>query len=104
MKSSETKCKLDTLVESSQGHEAKLEKLQDHYNNIRNGVATTSLSATAQQQLQNLLELSEDTCRAITQNRILNILAVKRAHRRFDSVEDAHHKTFKCVSSLAGNH
>jgi hypothetical protein len=43
------------------------------------------------------LNLSEEACQTITQQRILNSLAFSDMHSRFDAVDTAHYKTFEWI-------
>lgn len=106
MCSSETKTRLDTLISSAKVDAGKLGLLQKHVEQLRLGVRVTSISPKAQEQIRNLLDLSEEACRKIRQKRVLNSLAYSDMHGRFETVDTAHNKTFEWIfedSTKGGN-
>lgn len=93
--SSETKASLDTLLQSAKDDATKLEQLQKRLERLRCGVTVRCFSPQAQKQLQELLGISEHACQLLSQQRILKSLAFQDMHGRFETVPDAHKKTFK---------
>jgi len=91
---------LETLVGSAQGDATKLEQLQNHMDQLRLGVTIGSISPKAHTQLRKLLDLSEEACQIITQQRILRSLAFDDMHGRFEAVDTAHYKTFDGFSEI----
>jgi hypothetical protein len=55
------------------------------------------MSPQAHDQLRKLLDLSEEACQIITQQRILKSLAFDNMHGRFEEVDTAHYKTFRWI-------
>ena len=64
---------------------------------LRRGVTIGSISPKAHTQLQKLLDLSEEACQTLTQQRILKSLAFGGMHGRFEAVDTAHYKTFEWI-------
>jgi hypothetical protein len=93
---------LKALVSTSDGAGVKLEQLQTHIEALQKGVTVTSISHEVQTQLRELLDISEDACQTIVQQRILNSLAFEGMHGRFEAVDDAHYKTFEWIFEPAG--
>lgn len=93
--SSEAKASLDTLLQSAKGDATKLEQLQKRLERLRRGVTVRYFSSQAQKQLQELLGISEHACQLLSQQRILKSLAFQDMHGRFETVPDAHKKTFE---------
>ena len=88
---------MEALAKSAEGEVIRLEVIQGHVNELRQGVAVTSLSPDATKQLKALLNLSEAACRSIKQDRILKALAFPDMYGRFEDVDTAHYKTFKWI-------
>jgi hypothetical protein len=88
---------LKALVSTSDGAGVKLEQLQTNIEALQKGVTVTSISHEVQTQLRELLDISEDACQTIVQQRILNSLAFEGMHGRFEAVDDAHYKTFEWI-------
>lgn len=61
---------------------------------LRRGVTVTEIDQRAQEQLRELLNLSEAACQAVAQQNILNALAFSDMYGRFEVVEKAHFNTF----------
>jgi ATPase subunit of ABC transporter with duplicated ATPase domains len=83
------------LLQSAKGDATKLEQLQKRLERLRRGVTVRCFSSQAQKQLQELLGISEHACRLLSQQRILKSLAFQDMHGRFETVPDAHKKTFE---------
>lgn len=71
-----------------------LNVLQKHVEELRHGVEVKSISSKAQEQLLELLGLSESACKAVAQQHIRKSLAFPDMRGRFDTVETAHYETF----------
>lgn len=93
--SSEAKASLDMLLQSAKDDATKLEQLQRRLERLRRGVTVRCFSSQAQKQLQELLGISEHACQLLSQQRILKSLAFQDMHGRFETVPDAHKKTFE---------
>lgn len=75
----------------------KLDLLQSHVEQFRNGITMTSISTETQTQLQKLFDLSEEVYQTIAQQRILKGLSFKDMHGRFEAVDTAHYQTFEWI-------
>lgn len=73
----------------------RLNMLQSHILQLRQGVQASSLGKDTQQQLRQLLGLSENAAKRMAQQRILNALAFRAMRRRINAVEEAHQQTFR---------
>ncbi|EIT75163.1 hypothetical protein AO1008_07790 [Aspergillus oryzae 100-8] len=71
--------------------------LQSHILQLRQGVQASSLGKDTQQQLRQLLGLSENAAKRMAQQRILNALAFRAMRRRINAVEEAHQQTFRWI-------
>jgi hypothetical protein len=74
-----------------------LKVLQKHAEELRHGVAVKSISSKAQEQLLELLGLSESACKAVAQQHIRKSLAFPNMRGRFETVEIAHCETFRWI-------
>ena len=97
MASSEVKDQLKTLVTSAKDDSSRFEQLSSQINNLGSDVNISSLSPTAQAQIQSLLGISEHAANLIAQQRILKSLAFEDMYGRYEAVSDAHYKTFGWV-------
>ena len=75
----------------------KLERLQNSFDELQQGVQVTHISETAQRQLRKLADVQEDVSCTIAQRRILKSLAFEGMHGRYDMVDEAHSKTFQWI-------
>ena len=75
----------------------KLDNLQDQLEQLRRGVACEYLTAGARTQLQSLLGMSEHASDVIVQHRILESLAFNGMYGRYETVDDAHFRTFRWI-------
>jgi hypothetical protein len=88
---------MDTLVAASKGDASKLERLQSHVDQLRQGVEVGFLSPAALTQLRQLVYVQEEALNSIAQERILGSLAFDGMHMRYDMVDDANSKTFQWI-------
>ncbi|RFU32608.1 hypothetical protein B7463_g3712, partial [Scytalidium lignicola] len=95
--SSEVKGKLDRLVMSAKDDSSRLEQLSSQVSNLGRDVTISSLSPTAQAQIESLLGVSEHAVNLIAQQRILQSLAFEGMYGRYEAVSDAHYKTFEWI-------
>ncbi|KAL5331546.1 hypothetical protein ACEPPN_001080 [Leptodophora sp. 'Broadleaf-Isolate-01'] len=91
---SETKTKLEELAKIANEETIRLDVLQGHVRQLRRGVTVTEIGQRAQEQLRELLNLSEAACQAVAQQSILKALAFSDMYGRFEGVEKAHLNTF----------
>ncbi|KAH9204764.1 hypothetical protein DL95DRAFT_494636 [Leptodontidium sp. 2 PMI_412] len=94
MRWSETKTKLEELAKIANEETIRLDVLQGHVRQLRRGVTVTEIGQRAQEQLRELLNLSEAACQAVAQQSILKALAFSDMYGRFEGVEKAHLNTF----------
>jgi ATPase subunit of ABC transporter with duplicated ATPase domains len=71
--------------------------LQRHAEELRRGTEVKSISPKAQEQLLELLSLSESACEAAAQQHIRKSLAFPDMRGRFEAVETAHYDTFRWI-------
>ncbi|CZR68365.1 uncharacterized protein PAC_18264 [Phialocephala subalpina] len=95
--SSEVKGKLDILVASAKDDSSRLEQLSSQVNNLGRDVTISSLSPMAQAQIETLLGVSEHAVNLIAQQHILKSLAFEGMYGRYETVNDAHYKTFRWI-------
>lgn len=88
-------------MQSLQSNDQGIHDLLDSIRNLRNNVTISSLSPTAAVQLQRIFSLPEDSVKAITARRVLNLLYFEDMEERFDDVRVAHEGTF--TWALGGN-
>ncbi|RFU29568.1 hypothetical protein B7463_g6785, partial [Scytalidium lignicola] len=88
---------LKALAKSAEREAVRLEVLEAHIKELREGVTVTCISPEAQKQLWNILHLSEAASNAIKQHRILKALAFSDMYGRFEDVDIAHYKTFEWI-------
>jgi len=74
-----------------------LKILQKHAEELRHGTEIKSISSKAQEQLLELLGLSESACKAVAQQHIRKSLAFPDMRGRFSAVETAHYDTFRWI-------
>lgn len=91
---SETKTKLKELAKIANEETVRLDVLQGHVRQLRRGVTVTEIGQRAQEQLHELLNLSEAACQAVAQQSILKALSFSDMYGRFEGVEKAHLNTF----------
>jgi hypothetical protein len=85
---------LKELAKIANEDTVRLDVLQGHVTQLRLGVTVTEISQRAQEQLRELLNLSEAACEAVAQQSILKALAFSDMYGRFEDVEKAHFDTF----------
>jgi hypothetical protein len=95
--SSDIKSKLETLIETTKDNSAKLGQLYSQADRLQKEIDITSLSPSAQCQLETLLSLSEHVTDIINQGCILESLAFDGMYGRYEAVDDAHFDTFKWI-------
>lgn len=95
--SSQTKETLALLSKDLTGGLPLLTQLKQHVKQLQEGVKVTSISVEAQEQLRNLLGLSQSACISHAQRHILDCLAFKDMHSRFEAVNKAHSSSFLWV-------
>ncbi len=79
---------------SSEEDTTKLEWLQVNLARLQEGVNVSSLDGESRAQLRQLLSLHDDALAASARSLILESLSFEDMRRRYDTVEDAHFKTF----------
>ena len=94
---SSTVLRLDTLIKNGNCNADELSSLRKNVNALRSGVKLAEIGPGVEQQLRNLLSISDTAMNTVTQHRILNGLAFKEMHRRLDSVAKANHGTFEWI-------
>jgi hypothetical protein len=94
---SETKERLDELVETGQLNPDGLLSLRRNVVLLEHGVKAKHISREAIDQLRSLLTLSNQALLAATQHRILGGLRFDLMNDRFDDVKEAHSKTFRWI-------
>ena len=85
------------MITSSDGHATKLGVIQQYVEELRRGSSVSSFSSEAQAQLRRLLDISEDVYVKVAQQKVLKALAFPDMYGRFDTVEDAHCRTFEWI-------
>ncbi|OAP60013.1 hypothetical protein AYL99_05015 [Fonsecaea erecta] len=95
--SAETKSRLAVLVASTEGLADQLGILQKHVEELRCGTKVTTLSRKAQEQLQKLVQLSDETLSKIKHQHVLAALAYSGMETRFEEVSEEHRKTFEWI-------
>ncbi|GAD97685.1 hypothetical protein AOR_1_590144 [Paecilomyces variotii No. 5] len=96
LESQNIKEKLGSLVNSSTEEISRLKKLQDDVSRIR-GWSVSSFGAAAQAELRGLLRVPRDVLTEIAQERVLGSLRLDGLHARYETVPEAHSKTFEWV-------
>ncbi|KAJ9263807.1 hypothetical protein DTO195F2_2724 [Paecilomyces variotii] len=86
--------RLASLVDSSEEEIARLKKLQDDVTGMQ-GLSVNSFGAAAQAQLSALLRVPQDVLTRITQERVLASLELDGIQGRYETVPEAHSKTFQ---------
>ncbi|PIA99267.1 hypothetical protein CB0940_02543 [Cercospora beticola] len=69
-----------------QSNDVAFQRLLAEISNIRANVTITSLSSQAELQLQRIFALPDDSRKALTRGKILNLLQYETAHERFDDI------------------
>lgn len=85
---------MEELAKIANEETIRLDVLQGHVRQLRRGVTVTEIGQRAQEQLRELLNLSEAACQAVAQQSILKALAFSDMYGRFEGVEKAHLNTF----------
>ncbi|KAE9376490.1 hypothetical protein N431DRAFT_181433 [Stipitochalara longipes BDJ] len=93
----EISARLETLVEASKGDASKLERLQSHMDQLRQGVEVAFLSPEALTQIRQLVCVQEEALNSIAQDRILRSLEFDGMHGRYDMVHEASSDTFQWI-------
>ena len=88
---------MNAVITSSDGHATKLGVIQQYVEELRRGSSVSSFSSEAQAQLRRLLDISEDVYVKVAQQKVLKALAFPDMYGRFDTVEDAHCRTFEWI-------
>lgn len=81
-------------MDSSEEEIARLKKLQDDVTGMQ-GLSVNSFGAAAQAQLSALLRVPQDVLTRITQERVLASLELDGIQGRYETVPEAHSKTFQ---------
>ncbi|GIZ46684.1 hypothetical protein CKM354_000980200 [Cercospora kikuchii] len=74
------------VLRSLQSNDVAFQRLLAEISNIRENVTLTSLSSQAELQLQRIFALPDDSRKALTRGKILNLLQYETAHERFDDI------------------
>jgi hypothetical protein len=85
---------LEGLAKITNEGTVRLDVLQSHVKQLRRGVTVTEIGKVAQEQLRELLSLSEAAYHAVAQKIILESLAFSGMYGRFEEVDKAHLSTF----------
>lgn len=85
---------MEELAKIANEETVRLDVLQSHVKQLRQGVTVTEIGQQAQEQLRELLNISEAACQAIAQQSVLKSLAFSDMYGRFEDVEKAHFSTF----------
>jgi hypothetical protein len=88
----------------TRGQIVRLNVLQAHVNELRQGVTVTDIGPQAQKQLRELLHLSETACQAVAQQKLLGCLGFSDMHMRFETVHRAHLNTFRWIYDTDSSH
>ena len=80
-----------------QNDRSKFEQLDADVKQLVDGVSLGHIGGEAKVQLENLLGIHDDALSAIYQERILKTLRFDDMGRRYQSVVDSHHKTFRWI-------
>ncbi|KAH8204447.1 hypothetical protein TruAng_001363 [Truncatella angustata] len=93
----EIKERLDAGIKSSGEVNFELGTIQEHVKEIRQGIAISSLSSEAKEQLKSLLVLTEVVYAKVAQERVLKALDFPDKYVRVDAIEKAHSQTFDWI-------
>ncbi|PPJ58643.1 hypothetical protein CBER1_03547 [Cercospora berteroae] len=86
MNSLDSKALHQQVLQSMQSNDVVFQRLLAEISNIRGNVMITSLSNQAELQLQRIFDLPDDSRKALTRGKILNLLQYETAHERFDDI------------------
>jgi hypothetical protein len=93
--SSDTMTKLVRIGSSADRQVELLRVVHQHVEELTQGAKVVSISKEAQEQIRQLLELSQKQREALVQSHILKAVAIPDPNARFDDVGGAHHDTFR---------
>ncbi|KAH6647760.1 hypothetical protein BKA67DRAFT_694764 [Truncatella angustata] len=100
----EIKERLDAGIKSSGEVNFELGTIQEHVKEIRQGIAISSLSSEAKEQLKSLLVLTEVVYAKVAQERVLKALDFPDKYVRVDAIEKAHSQTFDWIYTDSKRH
>ncbi|KAK4212618.1 hypothetical protein QBC37DRAFT_441338 [Rhypophila decipiens] len=93
----ETRESLDTLLSGVKTDRTTLLDLQKNIERLGQAVEISSISETAQRQLQELFNVQETVNQAITRKRILEAISFEGMNARYDMLDDAYLGTFEWI-------
>jgi len=95
--SADMKARLEALIETSKDNTTELDKISTRIAGIQSKIEPSYMDPENQAQLTQLLQISDVVAHRVLQQRILEAIAFGDMYRRFETVEEAHLKTFRWI-------
>src|SRR6266480_3153570 len=95
--SADTKAKLEALIETSRDNTTELDKILTRIAGIQSKIEPSHMDPENKVQLTRILQISDVAAHRVLQQRVLEAIAFGDMYRRFETVEEAHLKTFQWI-------
>jgi len=95
--SADMKARLEELIETSRDNATELGKISTRIANIQCNIESSYMYPENQAQLTQIMQISDAAVNRILQQKVVDAIAFQDMYRRFETVEEAHLKTFQWI-------
>ena len=91
------KARFEGLIETSRYNATELDKISTQIAGIQSKIELSCMDPENQAQLTQIVQISNVASHYVLQQRVLDAIAFGDMYRRYETVEEAHLKTFKWI-------
>ena len=95
--SADMKARLEALIETSRYNTTELDKISTRIAGIQSRIEPSYMHPENQAQLTQIMQISDVAAHRVLQQRIVDAIAFRDMYRRFETVDEAHLKTFQWI-------
>jgi len=95
--SADMKARLEALIETSRDNTTELNKISTRIAGIQSRIEPSYMDPENQAQLTQIIQISDVAAHRVLQQIVIDALAFQDMYRRFETVEEAHLKTFQWI-------
>lgn len=95
--SADMKVRLEALIEASRNNTTELDKISTQIAGIQSKIELSRMDPENQAHLTQIAQISNVASHYVLQQRVLDAIAFGDMYRRYETVEEAHLKTFKWI-------
>src|SRR5215469_8971253 len=95
--SADMKARLEALIETSRDNTTELNKISTRIAGIQSRIKPSYMHPENLAQLTQIMQISDVAAHRVLQQKVVDAIAFQDMYRRFETVEEAHLKTFQWI-------